>query len=86
LWGDAKLATFLTACEAGQPPFVVSSTFPCKRYGKDWIPFFPNPLPFPDEHDDDMAVALKNAELRKKYKKESPSSTWMILPPSSTVP
>ncbi len=70
LWGDAKLAAFLTACEAGQPPFVVSSTFPCKRYGKDWIPFFPNPLPFPDEHDDDMAVALKNAELRKKYKKE----------------
>jgi CRISPR type III-A-associated RAMP protein Csm4 len=48
---------------------VVSSTFPYKQYGKDRIPFFPNPLPFPDERIEGKDEALINAELRKKYKK-----------------
>lgn len=72
LWGDdgkEGLTAFLDACNEGRPPFVVSSAFPYKRYGKDWIPFFPNPLPFPDEHDNDIAEAAINAKLRKPYKK-----------------
>lgn len=72
LWGDEGkegLTAFLDACIKSNPPFVVSSTFPCKRYNKGWIPFFPNPLPFPDGHDEDIADAVINAKLRKKYKK-----------------
>lgn len=72
LWGEEGkegLTAFLDACNKSNPPFVVSSAFPCKRYNKDWIPFFPNPLPFPDGHDDDKAEAALNAKLRKQYKK-----------------
>jgi len=68
LWGVKELTQFLGDCEAGQPPFVVSSTFPCKQYGKGWTSFFPNPLPFPDEHDDRLEEAQINAQLRKEYK------------------
>jgi len=72
LWGEEGkegLAAFLDACHEGTPPFVVSSTFPCKKYDKDWIPFFPNPLPFPDGYDADLEEARINAKLRKQYKK-----------------
>lgn len=69
LWGEQELIDFIEAANAGNPPFVVSSTFPCKKYGKDWIPFFPNPLPFPGECDSKKEEALINAQLRKKYKK-----------------
>lgn len=73
LWGeDGKegLTAFLDACNKGQPPFVVSSTFPCKQYNKGWIPFFPNPLGFPDTHTDNKEEAIENARLRKEYKKK----------------
>lgn len=69
LWGEEELEDFIKKCNDGKPPFVVSSTFPCKKYGEHWIPFFPNPLPFPDEREEDIAKALTNAEFRKKYKK-----------------
>lgn len=72
LWGEDGedgLAAFLDASNRGAPPFVVSSTFPCKKYGERWIPFFPNPLPFPDTQEEDVEKALTSAELRKKYKK-----------------
>lgn len=69
LWGEEELTDFLDACIKGTPPFIVSSTFPCKQYDKGWIPFFPNPLPFPDGHDDNIEEAVINAKLRKKYKK-----------------
>lgn len=76
LWGAAKLDQFLDACAAGNPPFVISSTFPykypydiaAKRYRQERMPFFPNPLLSPDGHDDDPDEALKNARLRKPYK------------------
>lgn len=72
LWGEEGkegLTAFLDACIKGNPPFVVSSTFPCKQYNKGWLPFFPNPLPFPDTQEADVEKALTNAKLRKKYKK-----------------
>ena len=70
LWGEKELTSFLEDSKAGKPPFVITSTFPYKQYGKAWIPFFPNPLPFPNEQDDKKQEALVNAQLRKKYKKE----------------
>ncbi len=69
LWGEQELTAFLAECKAGKPPFVISSTFPYKQYGKSWIPFFPNPLPFPNEPESNVTEALINAQLRKKYKK-----------------
>lgn len=69
LWGEDELADFIQKCNDGAPPFVISSTFPCKKYGVRWIPFFLNPLPFPDTQEEDMEKALTNAEFRKKYKK-----------------
>lgn len=69
LWGEDELADFIQKCNAGEPPFVISSTFPCKRYNKDWIPFFPNPLPFPDECDVELNEARINAKLRKQYRR-----------------
>jgi CRISPR-associated protein Csm4 len=68
LWGESALTQFLDASLTGKPPFVVSSTFPFKQYGKDRIPFFPNPLPFLDERVEQKEEAQINAELRKKYK------------------
>ncbi len=73
LWGEEGeegLTAFLDACNEGNPPFVVSSTFPCKKYGKDWIPFFPNPMQFQDMHTDGKEEAIENARLRKEYKKK----------------
>lgn len=69
LWGEDELKLFLKNCTEGNPSFVISSTFPCKKYGKDWIPFFPNPLPFPDEREDQVSSALTRSILRKQYKK-----------------
>ena len=78
LWGETELDNFLDACIAGKPPFVISSTFPYKypfdmatqQYRQERMPYFPNPLLFPGGHDDDGHKALKNARLRKDYKKK----------------
>ncbi len=70
LWGESELTKFLLDCQNGKPPFFISSAFPYKQYGKEYIPFFPNPLLFPDQHHDDREKALQNARLRKDYKKQ----------------
>ncbi len=78
LWGEPALTKFLENCEAGKPPFVISSAFPykypydlkTKMHSDKPVPFFPNPLPFPDgRHQVEIEEARKTAELRKKYKK-----------------
>lgn len=70
LWGEEELTDFIQKCNGGNPPFVVSSTFPCKKYGDRWIPFFPNPLGYEDAHTDIKEKAIENARLRKEYKKK----------------
>ncbi len=68
LWGQDELKAMLNDCAAGKPPFVISSTFPCKKYGKDWLPFFPNPLPYSPPQPSNKKEAKKVVDLRKKYK------------------
>lgn len=69
IWGETGLVAFLDDCNTGNPPFVVSSAFPYKQYGTDRVPFFPNPIAFPNEHQDNKEESLISAELRKKYRK-----------------
>jgi CRISPR-associated protein Csm4 len=68
LWGTAALEQFIQAAAAGDPEFVLSSTFPYKRYGRDFLPFFPNPLrQYPEQASD--ASPSEAAILRKRFRR-----------------
>jgi CRISPR-associated protein Csm4 len=73
LWGEPELTAFLDRCAAGNPDFVISSTYPFKQHNKARIPFFPNPLVLPPDFSAKTAPAdARDAyRLRKKLKKVS---------------
>lgn len=72
LWGETELTAFLKRCDDGKPDFVISSAYPFKQHGKEFIPFFPNPLVLaPDLSEADHIQAKDAYRLRKKLKKIS---------------
>ncbi len=49
VFSEARLVELLDGFALGQPPFLLSSAFPCIKDGPDWKPFLPRPLLPPPE-------------------------------------
>ena len=76
LWGNEELELFIEKYKKGNPDFVISSVFPFKQYGKDKIPFFPNPLILASNTSvDTEASIVEDYRLRKKLK----NIAWLNL-------
>ncbi len=63
---EARLVELLEGFAAGQPPFLISSAFPCAKDGKAWKPFLPRPLLPPPELD---KPDKEEAQRLKRYKR-----------------
>lgn len=76
LWGQSELEAFLERCAAGKPDFVITSAFPFKQYGKERMPFFPNPFVLASEPGGTEREKVRDAyRLRKKLK----NVAWLNL-------
>ena len=70
LWGEKELELLIENYKKGQPDFVISSVFPFKQqYGKEKIPFFPNPLVLAPAINREANDTIDDYRLRKKLKK-----------------
>ena len=68
VFSEARLVELLKAFYAGQPPFLLSSAFPCAKDGTaDWKPFLPRPLLPPPAPVEDLSP--EEAQRLKRYKR-----------------
>ena len=66
VFSEARLVELLKSFAAGQPPFLISSAFPCAKDGDGWKPFLPRPL-FPPEPVEKLSK--EEAQRLKRYKR-----------------
>ena len=68
VFSEARLVELLKAFYAGQPPFLLSSAFPCAKDGTAaWKPFLPRPLLPPPAPVEDLSP--EEAQRLKRYKR-----------------
>lgn len=67
VFSEERLVELLKDFAAGQPPFLISSAFPCAKDGSDWKPFLPRPLLSPPEPVEDLS--REEAQQLKQYKR-----------------
>ena len=66
VFSEARLVELLEGFVVGQPPFLISSAFPCAKDGSAWKPFLPRPLLPPPELD---KLGKEEAHRLKRYKR-----------------
>ena len=67
VFSEARLVELLKAFADGQPPFLLSSAFPCVKDDAGWKPFLPRPLLPPSEPAADLS--REEAQRLKQYKR-----------------
>ena len=67
VFSEARLVELLKAFAVGQPPFLLSSAFPCAKDDSGWKPYLPRPLLPPPEPVEDLS--REEAQRLKQYKR-----------------
>ena len=67
VFSEARLVELLDAFVAGEPPFLLSSAFPCAKDGSGWKPFLPRPMLEPAKPADELS--REKAQRLKQYKR-----------------
>ena len=67
IFSEERLVELLKSFAAGQPPFLLSSAFPCAKDGTGWKPFLPRPLLPPPVPMEDLS--REEAQQLKQYKR-----------------
>lgn len=67
VFSEARLVELLENFAKGQPPFLLSSAFPCIKVKDDWKPFLPRPFLSPPESVGELSG--EEAQRLKQYKR-----------------